>query len=316
MSSTPTPAVPTWQAEFNSRIVAFSEALGVEEKKVREVLADYGADGESAQSLDMIDTEAGFPMNDLFTLFVDSNLAKKGKLRMAVPHLRGSTSLEEPASPEAETGVIGTVVGAIKDMTSGMRPKSDWTDRELLGTYDETSDEIWDILRKRSHGRPFIVNLPDNSGIDVEESLKMLKTAKKQPTSNKHKVNGKLVRVYRAGEFLAQLVDESPFIRGAALVNNYCSQSDTSWDSVSHEARVICRLHVDKIETTVLSKLEMKRIAKTAKALEELRDELSDAALMYDELNAQDEKQLPSLKINPDKTRPQPYDGKKDAAFA
>jgi hypothetical protein len=313
MSSTPN--VPTWQAEFDSRIKAFSEALGVEETKVREVLAEYGADGKTDQSLNMIETEAGLPMNDLFTMFVDSGVAKKGNLRMAIPHLRGSTLLEEPV-PTAVGGDVGQVVGAIKDMVAAQRPKSEWSDRELLEAYDETATEIWEILRKRSHGRPFIIHLPDNSGINIEESLKLLKIAKKQPTSNRHKINGKLYHVFRAGEFLAKLVDESPFCRGVALVSDYCSESDTDWSGVCHEARVICRLHVDKVESAALSKREMKAIAKIAKNLDELRDELSDAALMYDELKEQDEKQLPSLKINPDKTRPQPFGGKTDNAFA
>jgi hypothetical protein len=314
MSSTP--IVPTWQAEFDSRIAAFSEAIGVEKAKVREVLADYGADGKSAQSLQVIDSEKTLPMNELFTMFVDNGLTQRGRMRLAADHLWGKTSFEEPAtSEESSSGVLGSVVGVIRDMTAGMRPKTDWSDRELLEAYDETSNEIWEILRKRSHGRPFIVNLPDNSGISIDESLKLLKIAKKQPTSNKHKIGGKLLHVFRAGEFLTTTVDESPFCRGVALVGDYCSQSDTNWEGVCHEARVICRLHVDKVESAALSKREMKQVAKIAKNLEELRDELSDAALMHDELKVQDERQLPSLKINPDKTCPQSFHGKTDNAF-
>lgn len=309
-----TPNVPTWQAEFDQRVKTFSEAIGVGEEKVREVLKEYGADGKSEQSLEIIDSEASLPMNELFTMFVDNGLTQRGRMRIAAPHLWGKTSLEDAAST-SNGGVGATVVGAIKDIVASTRPKTDWSDRELLGAYDETATEIWEILRKRSHGRPFIVYLGDGT-VNTDESLKLLKIAKRQPTSNRHKVGGKLVHVFRAGEFLAKMVDESPFCRGVALVGSYCSESDTDWEGVDHEARVICRLHMDKIESAALSEREMKQLAKLAKNLEELRDELSKAALMHDELREQDERQLPSLKINPDKTRPQPYSGKPDTAFA
>lgn len=310
MSSTPT--VPTWQAEFNSRIAAFSEALGIEETKVREVLTEYGADGESSQSLDIIDNDEALPMAELFQMFVDSGLAKKGRLRIAVPHLRGSTSLEEPAHTTNGGSELGEVVGAIKDMVASNRPKSDWSDRELLNAYDETSTEIWEILRKRSHGRPFIIFSGDGS-VNIDESLKLLKLAKKQPTANKHRVNGKLVSVRRAGEFLAKLIDESPFCRGMALVDGYCSESDTDWSGVCDEARIICHLHAFKVESAQLSKREMMQISRLATDLSKLRDELSEAALMYDEMKEQDS--LPKLKIREDQTRPIPYTGKKDTGF-
>lgn len=309
MSSTP--IVPTWRAEFDSRISAFSEALGVEEAKVREVLTDYGADGETSQSLDIIDNEQALPMAELFQMFVDSGLTKKGRLRLAVPHLRGSTTLEEP-STTTESEYLGTIAGAMKDIAILNRPKSDWSDRELLEAYDEDSSEVWEILRKRSHGRPFVIFAGDGT-VNIDESLKLLKIAKKQPTTNKHRVNGKLVSVRRAGEFLTRMLNESPFCRGLALVDGYCSKSDTNWDGVCDEARVICHLHAFKVETAKLSKREMKAISKTAKDLAALRDELSEAALMYDELKEQDS--LPKLKIREDKVRSEPYSGKIDTGF-
>lgn len=311
MSSTP--IVPTWQAEFNSRIAAFSEALGIEETKVREALAEYGADGERSQSLDIIDSDDALPMAELFKMFVDSGLVKKGTLRIAVPHLRGSTSLEEAScTTNGETSELGQVVGAIKDMVASNRPKSDWSDEELLKAYDETSTEIWEVLRKRSHGRPFVIFNGDGT-VNIDESMKLLKLAKKQPTKDKHRVNGKLVSVRRAGEFLAKLLNESPFARGMALVDGYCSETDTDWNGVCDEARVICHLHAFKIESAKLSKREMKAIAATAQDLATLRGELAEAALMYDELSEQDS--LPKLKIREDQTRPTPYTGKTDTGF-
>lgn len=314
--STTSSSVPTWKTEFDERVAAFAKAIGVDEKKVREALAELGVDGQTDQSLIIIDSESYLPMQDLFAAFVDTGLTQKAKLRLALTHLRGQTHLSE-AAPSTNGGETnsGGVVGAIKDMIAASRPKADWTDEELLKAYDETSTEIWKILRERSHGRPFIVYNGDGS-VNVTVSLKLLRIAKKQPTTDRHMVDGKAVRVYRSGEFLAKLVDESPFFPGVALVDGYCAKSNTQWDGVAHEARVIVRLHVQKVENKGLSQREMREIAKIASAgrgVAAIREELPDAALMYDELKEQDA--LPKLKIDPRNTRPEPYTGKVDTGL-
>lgn len=300
-----TPSVPAWSLEFNSRVSAFSSALGVEETKVREVLADYGATGEDSHSLDMIDSEETLPMADLFQMFVDSKLAKKGRLRLAVPHLRGKTSFEDVSESS-------NAMQPCHEWLSLQRPKADWSDLELLSAYDDTSSDVWDILRKRSHGRPFVV-FAENGSVNVNESLKLLVLAKRQPTHPKHLVNGKLVRVFRAGEFLARTLNESPFRPGQILVDDYCHESGTNWKGVSEEARIICRLHVAKVEKAQLSSRELKSLAARAQNLVELREELDVAALLYDELKGQDK--LPSLKILSSDVRQEPFSGKLDKAF-
>ena len=310
--STTSSSAPTWKTEFDERVIAFAKAIGVDEKKVREALAELGVDGQTDQSLTIIDSEAYLPMQDLFAAFVDSGLTQKAKLRLALTHLRGQTHLSEAAP--ATTGTPGPdSFGAISALIAANRPKSDWNDEELLRAYDETSTEIWKILRERSHGRPFVVFNSDGT-VNVQVSLKLLKIAKKQPTTDRHMIDGKAVRVSRAGEFLAKLVDESPFFPGMALVDGYCAKSNTQWDGVSFEARVIVRLHAQKIENKALSQREMRDICKiAAQGVDAIRKDLPDAALMYDELKEQDT--LPKLKIDPRNTRPEAYSGKVDTGL-
>ena len=84
-----TPSTPDWsgKTEFDSRIKAFSEALRVDEPKVREILAELGADGETEQSLTIIDSDEFLPFGDLRNAFVDStHLVKLAVLRAAQPH--------------------------------------------------------------------------------------------------------------------------------------------------------------------------------------------------------------------------------------
>lgn len=308
--STSTTSVPAWKTEFDERIKAFAEAIGLDEAKVREMLKEYGADGESSHSLDMIDSEEVLPMQELFTLFVDSKLVPKGRLRLGVATLRGKTHLEE--APTTNGDSVQELAGSIKEMVASNRPKSDWTDEELLKVYDRDATEAAEVLRKRTHSRPCIVFHRDQS-VNIEASLKLVKTAKRQPTSNQFVWDKKPVRVYRAGEFLAQPIDESPFFPGVALVDGYCSQSGTNWNGVDHKTRVLVRIYARDCETAQLSKKQMQEMCSDATTPDEFEGAYGEAALRYEELEAQDK--LPKLKIMPDEVRPEPYGGGRDDGF-
>ncbi len=306
MSTTPT-NVPTWKEEFNGRIKAFSDAIGVEETKVREVLTELGVDGESDQSLTIIDNEEFLPMNDLFQAFVDSKLTQKAKLRAAMPHLRGQTHIADPQSDG-----LADVASSIKEMVDANRPLERMSDRELLDRYDEDSPDVWAVLKTRSHGRPFVIQNQDGS-TNIPESLKILRIAKKQHTNNRHMVDGKPCRVFRAGEFLAKMLDESPVYRGKVLVDGYCADSDTNWADVLHETRVLARIYVEQVETAQLSKIAMKQICEDAKkGVEHFRENYGEAGLIYDELSETDS--LPKLKVRPDSVKV-PFSGKRDTGF-
>lgn len=306
--STPTVRVPSWKKEFDSRISAFSAAIAVEEDVVREILTNLGVDGETDQSLTIMDSEEFLPMGDLRNVLVDSGHTKIAQLRCGMPHLRGKTHLDdEPA--ETTNGGLSAVAGAIKDMVASNRPKVDWSDKELLEAYDQDTVDIADILSKRSHGRPCIV-LSKEGTVNVDVSLKLLKIAKRQSTKDKHIVDSRSVRVYRPGEWLAKPIEESPFFRGEALVDGYCSKSGTQWNGISHINRVLVRIHVDKVETAVLSSREMRRIVDEARHLaDQFEESYSEASLIYEELDKQDK--LPTLKIMPSEVRDR-FQGKTD----
>ena len=86
--------------------------------------------------------------------------------------------------------------------------------------------------------------------------------------------------IYRAGEFPAEVFEESPFYQGVLLQNGFCPKSNTTWTDVSEEARIIVRLHIKHVEKKELSQMDMKKIAKIATNLEELKSELSEALLI------------------------------------
>lgn len=310
MSQTASPSSQIWRDEFDKRIRAFASEIGVSEDDARAALSPLGVDGQSEQSLAILeDPISGLTTQDLFEAFVDTKMTQKTKLRFASRHLRGTSLVSETTDPTS------ALADAVKEMAASTRPMSAWKDRELLEALDEGATEVAKNLQTRTKSRPCIV-FNDNQSVDIEESLLLVKTARKQPTQKEHRhsVTGRLVRVFRAGEFIAKPLDESPFFPRVALVNNYCSQSDTDWTGIPHEVRVLVRIYTQYCETKALSMREMRQVlADAKKGMEHFRDEYGRAVLKYDELAAQDK--LPKLKVMPDDVRSSAGSGQADTGF-
>jgi len=173
-------SVPAWQSEFDNRIKAFAESIGLEIPEVLKVLEELGVDGKTSQSLTIIDSEEFLPMGDLRAAFVDSGLTKIARLRSGMPHLRGATRLDSAVAVNGNNS-LDKVSDAIQGMISANRPKSDWDDQELLEKYDQDATEIIDILGRKSKGRPCIV-FNKNGDVNVSVSLALLKEAKRRST--------------------------------------------------------------------------------------------------------------------------------------
>ncbi|KKM91799.1 hypothetical protein LCGC14_1224900 [marine sediment metagenome] len=295
-----------WEAEFNKRITAFAKVSGLTELKVREVLGNLGATGEDERSLKLLDSDEFLPMGDLFEAFCDSKIISKGILRMSVTELRGRRA-GDTAECCTEEG-SSDVANAIREVVASNRPKTDWSDKELLEKYDQDETEIAKILSTRTRGRPCIVFQEDGS-VNVDVSLKLVKIARRQSTAETHAVGDKAVWVFPSGKFPAKPVDASPFYPELALVDDYCAKSNTNWNSVLHEHRVIAYLYVHKVETTDLSHGELHDICDDA--LKGCTKSIySKARLIYKDLEEKGE--LPKLTITPNSVIP---NGSKDTGF-
>jgi hypothetical protein len=320
-TNTPSTSVPAWQNEFDERIKAFAEAVGVELEKVEEVLGELGVNGKTSQSLSIIDSEDFLPMGDLRAAFVDSGLTKIALLRSGMPHLRGATRLDTVAVSENDN--VDKVSNAIQDMIAANRPKTDWKDRELLENYDRDATEIIEILGRKSKGRPCIV-FDKKGNVNISVSLSLLQAAKRRSTNDRHLVDGKPVHVFRVGEFLDDPIDESPLCMGETLLDGYCAKSNTNWDGIDMKYRVLARIYVQHIETSPIGKAEMKKLWNEAKALNAKNVAIADitvdesellveAVHKYELLESQD--QLPKLKIFSKHVRPERYTGRVDSGF-
>lgn len=277
--------------ELQKRIDAFADAIGVDVEIVKEKLAEEGVDFSNPdQAIHILDNENYLPFADLAKAFLDTGLTKKAPLRLGIAHLRGNTTLSEPNNG------IGDLANAVQEMANNNRSISTWRDSELLEAYDDASPKIWKELKDRAHGRPFVVFNKDGS-INAEDSLKMLQIAKRQTIPDKMRIGDELKRVHPAGYRPEKPLDASPLFENIPLVGDYCSESDTTWEGISHKRRVIVRIHVTNVEKKTLSHGDMKRIALDARNSNDaiFKEGYGHAHLLYDELEEQSK--LPTLKL-------------------
>lgn len=97
------------------------------------------------------------------------------------------------------------------------------------------------------------------------------------------------------------------------MVNGICANSGTDWNGIEQDARILVRIYVHDVESTKLSKMQMKQINQDAKqGIDFMRDKYSEAAMRFDELKELG--QLPTLKISHRDVVQEPV-GRKDTGF-
>jgi hypothetical protein len=123
------------------------------------------------------------------------------------------------------------------------------SDKELIEQYGpECTSNIIEELKRRSNDRSFVIFL-DNEKVDVDNSLKLLRTARRQEIPSTFSIqtpNGNaVVKTYRIGEFPMLFLEECPLHKDTILVNGYCEDCRCNWENVSYDSRVMIRVALD-----------------------------------------------------------------------
>jgi len=123
------------------------------------------------------------------------------------------------------------------------------SDKELIEQYGpDCTSNIVEELKRRSNDRSFIIFL-DNEKVDVDNSLKLLRTARRQEIPSTYSIqtpNGNtVVKTYRVGEFPMLFLEECPFHKDTLLVNGYCEECRCNWENISYDSRVMIRVALD-----------------------------------------------------------------------
>lgn len=231
---------------LSQRVQNAAKVMKIAEEYVWAGLAELGIEEDDLSLLEAETTREG----DARRVFVEHAIGITDKPSVKVKParfvagwavLKGKADRQEKKEGQSD---VAALVGHL-------RPIHTFKDRELLAQYGpEASSEVIDELLKRSRGRPFVIYMPDGETVDVDNTLLMLRTARRHETKQYHGVirdGGSMVevRVYRADEFPKTWFEECPVHTGVMLTFGYCDKCENTWEGIEDAVRVVARVARD-----------------------------------------------------------------------
>lgn len=278
---------------FNSRISAASEILKAyikedTEETLKKVLFEMGID-DSPVGFEILSSPTT-ELNDFVSAIVAILGQEKNipgpRLKLAWATLNEHKQ-EKPAPTKPSSDNISELLKTLK-------PVGGYSDIELLEAYGKDSlPEVEDVLRKRCKDRPCIVFLEDGK-VDVENSLYMLRKARHQETPSTFLIRGEMKQIYKVGEFPLDVFFECPIHNNVLLIDGYCEECGTTYDTKDVDRLAFLRLVKDNIPT------ETPRLYRELK-FDTLSQTFPKIFLKFKQLK--DEDKLPSLKRRISKSR-------------
>lgn len=280
---------------LNSRISAASEILKAyikedTEDTLKKILFEMGIDDTSI-GIEILES----PTTEFadFAHAIENVLSKEKASNIPNPRLKLAwASLTEqkqekpaPTKPSSDN---------IAELLKTLKPIGGYSDIELLEAYGKDSlSEVEEVLKKRCKDRPCIVFLEDGK-IDVENSLYMLRKARYQETPSTFIIRGEMKQIYKVGEFPLDVLFECPIHNNVLLVDGYCEECGTTYDTKDVDRLTFLRLIKENIPT------ETPRLYRELK-FDELSQTFPKIFLKFKQLK--DEDKLPSLKRRISKSR-------------
>jgi hypothetical protein len=226
---------------ISKRVQNAAKVMKITEEYVWAGLFELGIEENDLSLLEAETTREG----DARRVFVDNaiNIADKPSVKVKPACFTAGWAILKGRGKSKDSDDITTLVKTL-------RPISSFKDREILEQYNkEPSGELINELLKRSNNRPCIIYMPDGETVDIDNSIEMLRTARRREISQCHGVvrNGKTVevRVYRADEFPMMWLEECPLHVNVVLTNGYCDRCGESWTDINEADRVIVRVAKD-----------------------------------------------------------------------
>jgi hypothetical protein len=211
-----------------------------------------------------------------------------------------------------ETNGVAAIVESLK-------PIDQLPDEKLLEKYaqqgQDCSDTIMNRLKSICHNRPFVVFSDSCTGdqVDIPETLKLLRIARRQDTPSTWLVerNGVkvMVRPAAVGEFPNAWLEDCPIHGDTILVDGYCEKCQNSWKGIIMEDRVMVRVAsevgvIDRSYVAIKNWIEL--ILQKSGYLKSWKDSLApNAFLRYNELK--EENKLPILRRKMSKGQSCPF---------
>jgi len=197
-----------------------------------------------------------------------------------IPRLKLAWNILKPSKKE-EPSQVNNVIQQFN------KPVGQWSDLEVLEAYNKDCPiVIEEELKKRSKDN-FCIIFNDDETVDVENSLYLLRKAKRQITPSTFSIRGEIKKVYRISEFPMSAFYECPIHKDVLLMDGYCEECATKWDMTDTDRITFLRL---------ITEMEPSSDYRSYKKLsfEELKEEFPKVFLKFKELKELDH--LPNMK--------------------
>jgi hypothetical protein len=183
------------------------------------------------------------------------------------------------------------IVDAVLQQLDKQKPVGQWADVDLLKSYGKGCPmSVEEELAKRAHNRPVIV-FSDNTTVNVDISLILLRQARNNDTPSTFIVDGLLKEVYKIGDFPVNVMYECPIHSNVLLLNGYCEECGMEWKDIddNKDKYVFLRL---ASETTKIEPIALRMYIQ--QSFDELVKLFPKVLLTYKALK--EEERLPTLK--------------------
>ena len=280
---------------LTARVVKVSAVLSVPEDQIFKALDDEGISND-ASGLTVLDSSTTTVDDLVWILSQCASNVKPLKMKAAAALLKEQDSREAVApAPKAEP---------FTEALKSIRPIQQWNDRELLEKFAQDRDpEIEQELHKRSSGRNFVVlltgkNEPGKEAVDIENSLELLKVARKRVTPSFLPMgeNGVVSPIYPilSLNLNDRMVEICPLC-GETLFKGYCQKCNANFAGIADDERAYVKL-VAQSDNYVGGISDRKAImASASKGLEDLRLTWPSISPTFDELKITGN--LPKLRL-------------------
>jgi len=301
MSNTTTSSTlpDTWE----NRILEASKIMGIEPKRVEEILATKGYEiTEDPCGLQMLSDEEVTPFGDLRKLFCELNDIAVPKLRMGIRFLRGPK--DSPKTSEIDPDLV-----ALQQKFGFKLRMEDMGIEELLPYYKPNKkNRIYESLLKKYGDKPIIAFKPDTTEVAINEVINYIVDCESGlPEEESIDVDGELVKLYPIGKMPNQTVEEDPLFSGQPLKRGRSMLNRLNWSTVNHEHRKFFRVLVDRNDINPNDRVQITQLIK--KPLSELKDIFPEAYMEYKGMKASGD--LPKLILSLDEAC-----GKKNDPFS
>jgi len=299
------------------RIEKAAELLAVKPKSLTEILESQGIKNDSTgvALLEASSTSLGDVINILYLVDPKSMDKKQLQLKAAASILKGDNPFKKGVKPEnTETSNVKTIESIVK----ATRPVEQWGDRELLEAFAEDRRHKFEKeLNKRARQQNFIVLKsgkfkPGEEEIDIENSLDLMKLARKRTNPSVISIKGKIIPVYKVTELNLEdrILDLCP-ICGESLYKGYCESCNASFEGIGDDERAYVALIVKSDSFNPISHSDKRAVITSAmKGLEDLKTTWPSLIKSFEELKLIGD--LPRLRIvanRPSKADPFFQDG-------